>query len=208
MRSNKLFLYPEGTNASNLSYFMFNLLYKSVKHKTSDNSYLITNRGNRDSSRGTTRRWYTESQSLLNSNSELYTNDKDEAFIPYRLEFSMSLSYDTGGKWKVLTIPFGQGGLSYDFTTFDSRNDINFNSNQFAKYFDTPEARGILTDFNEVDPAGDPRYNYSNPKIEYIRSRIIDLDTNRINDLNLFMEFDNEDEQLMITLLKLASTLT
>ena len=36
-------------------------------------------------------------------------------------------------------------------------------------------------------------YNYSNPKIEYIRSRIIDLDTNRINDLNLFMEFDNED---------------
>ena len=26
----------------NLSYFMFNLLYKSVKHKTSDNSYLIT----------------------------------------------------------------------------------------------------------------------------------------------------------------------
>ena len=193
VRSNKLFLYPEGTNASNLSYFMFNLLYKSVKHKTSDNSYLITNRGNRDSSRGTTRRWYTESQSLLNSNSELYTNDKDEAFIPYRLEFSMSLSFDTGGKWKVLTIPFGQGGLSYDFTTFDSRNDINFNSNQFAKYFDTPEARGILTDFNEVDPAGDPRYNYSNPKIEYIRSRIIDLDTNRINDLNLFMEFDNED---------------
>ena len=50
-----------------------------------------------------------------------------------------------------------------------------------------------MTDFNEVDPAGDPRYNYSNPKIEYIRSRIIDLDTNRINDLNLFMEFDNED---------------
>ena len=83
--------------------------------------------------------------------------------------------------------------MSYDFTSFDSRNDINFNSNQLAKYFNTPEARGILTDYNEINSSGNPRYNYSNPKIEYIRSRIINLDTNKINDLNLFMEFENVD---------------
>ena len=297
---------------------MFNLLYKGVKHKTSDNTYLLNNRGNRDSSKGTTRRWYTETQNLLNNDPELYTNDKEEAFVPYRLEFSMSLSFDNvkysneqvrtgtggftqkpscvgtqngwytrtgrpisetggdgrydartieiffdgelisgptnedgyvisgnyayifgdyrspssygwknnnqcgysgpegsgdgdfgnafdvkrydynaasgaGGRWKVMTIPFGEGGLSYDFTSFESRNDINFNSNQFAKYFNTPEGRGILTDYNEVNSSGSPRYNYTNPKIEYIRSRIINLDTNKINDINLFMEFDNED---------------
>ena len=318
VRTNQLFFSPEGRNASNLSYFMFNLLYKGVKHKTSDNSYLLNNRGNRDSSKGTTRRWYTETQNLLNNEPELYTNDKNEAFVPYRLEFSISLSFDNvkysneqirqgtggfyqkpscvgtqngwytrtgrpisetggdgftgartieiffdgelisgtvnedgyvisgnyaytfgdyrapsyygwrndnqcgysgpegsgpgdfgnafdvkrynysatsgfGGRWKVLTIPFGEGGLSYDFTSFDSRNDINFNSNQLAKYFNTPEARGILTDYNEVNSSGNPRYDYANPKIEYIRSRIINLDTNKINDLNLFMEFDNED---------------
>ena len=94
---------------------------------------------------------------------------------------------------KVLTIPFGQGGLSYDFTTFDSRNDINFNSNQFAKYFNTPEARGILTDFNEVDHQEIQDIIIQIQRLNTSDQESLTLIPTRINDLNLFMEFDNED---------------
>ena len=126
IRNDNLFFSPEvlqagDFEATKLSYFIFNLLFKGVKHKTSDNSYLNNNRGNRDSSKGVTRRWYTETQSLLNTNSELFTNDKNEAFVPYYLEFSISLSFETGGKWKVMTIPYGGlSSLKYEYKTFDT----------------------------------------------------------------------------------------
>ena len=163
------------TRAYGLSNIEFVLYIQNLGPVGGDDiSYLTSNRGNRDSSAGTVRKWYTADQNEVNNDPDLYTTDKDEAFVPFKIEFELSFACTNGGNYRVLYMT-----KTYEWTTFGSSQDIIFRS-------------GDLATQNNITPSGNRLifpdywiYNYQNPRIVYIRAKITNLDTQELNTINM-----------------------
>ena len=163
------------TQAFGLSYVNYNLSIQDFGPVGGDDiTYLTANRGNRDASAGTVRKWYTGNQDEVNNDPDLYTTDKNEAFVPFRIEFELAFACTAGGDYRVLYM-----SKAYDWTTFGQTQDIEFNSAELATQ-------------NNITPSGNKlifpdywKYNYENPRIVYIRSKIINKDTDEENTINM-----------------------
>ena len=164
------------TRAFGLSYIDFKLYIQDLGPVGGDDiSYLTSNRGNRDASEGTVRKWYTGDASEASNEPNLYTTNQNEAFVPFRIEFELAFACTAGGDYRVLYMT-----KTYDWTTFGQTQDVEFNS-------------GDLATQNNITPSGNKlifpdywRYNYENPRIVYIRSKIINLDTQEENTINMY----------------------
>ena len=163
------------TKAFGLSYVDYDLSIQDFGPVGGDDiTYLTANRGNRDASAGTVRKWYTGNQDEVNNDPDLYTTDKNEAFVPFRIEFDLAFACTAGGDYRVL-----YDTKSYDWTSFGQTHDINFNSRELALQ------NNIVPSANQLIFPDYWKYNYENPRIVYIRSRIINLDTNEENTINM-----------------------
>ena len=174
------------TKAFGLSYVDFKLYIQDYGPVGGDNiNYLLTNRGNRDPEKGVVRMWYTEDPSQVkryveHPSGELYTTNKNVAFVPFRIEFELAFACTSGGNYRVLYMT-----KSYDYTTFGQTQDIEFNSAELAAQ---NNISGENVDGNRLIFPDYSKYNYENPRIVYIRSKIInlDLDENNSNTLNMY----------------------
>ena len=164
------------TKAFGLSNVEFTLYIQNLGPVGGDDiRYLTSNRGNRDSSAGTVRKWYTADQNEVNNDPDLYTTDKNEAFVPFKIEFELAFACTTGGNYRVLYMM-----KSYEWTTFGYSQDIKFTSADLATQ-------------NNITPSGNKlifpdfwQFNYENPRIVYIRSKITNLDTQELNTINMY----------------------
>ena len=166
------------TKAFGLSYIDFKLYIQDYGPVGGDNiNYLLTNRGNRDASKGTVRKWYTEDASQVG---DLYTTDKNEAFVPFTVEFEVAFACAEGGNYRVLYMT-----KTYEYTTFDQTHDIEFNSADLASQ---NNITGSNVDGNKLIFPDYSQYNYEDPRIVYMRSTIInnDLDDDNINTINMY----------------------
>ena len=171
-----IFFKPEDSDAYNISYVLFHLFIRDLGPSGgTDLSYLTSNRGNRDSSLGTVRKWYSGDQTVVDGDPDLYTTDKNEAFVPFRIDFELAFSCSNGGDYRVMYLE-----KSYTWDTFGETQDVEFNSAELADQNNiTPTgSRAIFPDFWE--------YNYENPRIVYIRSKIVNLDTQEENLINMY----------------------
>jgi len=167
------------TRAFGISYIDFKLFIQDYGPVGGDNiNYLLNNRGNRDSSKGTVRKWYTETQSEVDDDPNLYTTDKNEAFVPFEVEFELAFACAEGGDYRVLYLT-----KSYEWTSFGQTQDIEFNSADLASQnnISADNVQGNRLIFPDYF-----KYNYEDPRIVYIRARIINSDTNEVNTLNMY----------------------
>ena len=172
------------TRDTNLSYIAFRLRLREWGPRPFEQStiYLTSNRGNRDPSRGNVRRWYTSSQSQANSNPDLYTTNPGEAFVPFRVNFTLQLICAGSGNFRILTMK-----LSYDWYGF-GKYDIDFDSTELARQ------NGLPTDGSGRILFPDYFTNsYDYPRISNIDTEIINLDLNvgapgRINGIAMFTD--------------------
>ena len=139
-------------------------------------SYLTSNLANTDYDKGTVGKWWTKDTGLR-SQPNLYTNDKNEAFVPCRVEFELAFACAAGGNYRVLYMQ-----KSYDWTTFGQTHDIEFTSADLATQ------NGLTPSGNKLIFPDYSQYNYEDPRIVYIRSRIIDLqlDEDNLNTINMY----------------------
>ena len=73
------------------------------------------------------RKWYAETQAEVDEDPNLYTTDKQEAFVPFRVQFELAFACSEGGDYRVLYLT-----KSYEWTTFGQTQDIEFNSADLA----------------------------------------------------------------------------
>jgi len=174
------------TKAFGLSYVDFKLYIQDYGPNSSNVDYLLSNRGNRDSSKGVVRKWYTTKVPLSDPqggdgiDGDLETTSKNEAFVPFRVEFQLAFACTQGGNYRVLYMT-----KSYDYTTWGQTHDIEFTSAELASQ------NGIIgdnVDGNRLIFPDYSQYNYENPRIVYIRSTIVNLDLNEnnVNTLNMY----------------------
>lgn len=165
--------------AFGLSSIDFKLYIRDYGPASGDNiNYLLNNRANRDSSKGTVRKWYAETQAEVDEDPNLYTTDKQEAFVPFKVQFELAFACSEGGDYRVLYLT-----KSYEWTTFGQTQDIEFNSADLASQ---NNISGSNLQGNKLIFPDYFKYNYENPRIVYIRSKIINLDTNEVNTLNMY----------------------
>jgi hypothetical protein len=167
------------TRDSNISYMRFRLRIRQFGPRSGD-TYLTSNRGNRDPSRGNVRKWYTTSQSTVDSNPDLYTRDDREAFVPFRVNFTLKFICGGNGNYRNLTMQKSQ-----DWSYFD-RYDIEFDSNELA------QQNGLSGGtYGGIEFPDFYLKTYEYLRISNIDTEIINLDLNvgapgRINGINMF----------------------
>ena len=174
------------TEATTLSYIDFKLSIQDYGPDSSNKDYLLSNRGNRDPSKGVVRKWYTTKVPLSDPqggdgiDGDLETTNESEAFIPFRVEFEVAFACAAGGNYRVLYMT-----KSYEWTNWGQTHDIEFNSAELAAQ---NGISGDYVDGNRLIFPDYSEYNYEDPRIVYIRSRIIDLDLNEdnVNTLNMY----------------------
>ena len=172
------------TRDTNLSYVRFRLRLREWGPRPFEQStiYLTSNRGNRDPSRGNVRKWYTTSQSQVDSNPDLYTTSPGEAFVPFRVNFTLQFICAGNGNYRILTMR-----KSEEWSSF-SKYNIDFDSDELARQNGLPtdgSGRILFPDYFLSSNS----YDY--PRISNIDSEIINLDLNvgapgRINGINMF----------------------
>jgi len=165
------------TRAFGISYIDFELSIQDYGPVGGDNnSYLTSNLSNREEDLGIVGKWYTR-DSGLRSQPDLYTNVKNEAFVPFRVEFELAFACAAGGNYRVLYMT-----KSYNYTTFGQTHDILLSSADLATQ------NGLTSSGNKLIFPDYSQYNYEDPRIVYIRSRIIDLqlDGDNVNTLNMY----------------------
>ena len=165
------------TRAFGISYIDFELFIQDYGPVGGDNnSYLTSNLANRDYDLGTVGKWWTQDTGLR-SQPNLYTNDKNEAFVPCRVEFEVAFACAAGGNYRVLYMT-----KSYDWTTFGQTHDVLLTSADLATQ------NGLTPSGNKLIFPDYSQYNYEDPRIVYIRSRILDLqlDGDNVNTLNMY----------------------
>lgn len=110
---------------------------------------------------------------------DIFTNNKNEAFIPFSVRFRMTIQFDTGGQFRTISAE-----NEYEWRSLTQTNDIIFTAEMFRVQNNIQgdgTSRLILPDSHSS--------NYSNPRITEFRALYIkDLDTNQINTLNMFAE--------------------
>ena len=161
-------------NSDGISYVYFKLVLKKFGPRALESSdiYLTSNRGNRDPNRGTVRKWYNPPASVTNPT--LYTSNPREAFVPFRIQFDIAFACLTGGNYRVLYMT-----KNYEWDYFEKK-DIEFTSGDLASQNGLGGGRLYFPDAFAQ--------NYSDPRIVYIRSTIINRDTNEVNTINMFSE--------------------
>ncbi len=173
--------------------------------------YLTNNRGNRDPNIGRTRKWLASGrdqnkrQNWINSgstgNSERnsgyedrnrkYTASVHEAFVPFKLEFTLRFSFATEPQTNTYRV------MDYtkimEWNNWGEYKQVSFNSAELARANGLPESGGklYLPDAGINHDQANRRDGYSGPRIEYIRSRLINQDTGREGGINPFwMAYD------------------
>ena len=155
------------TEATTLSYIDFKLSIQDYGPDSSNKDYLLSNRGNRDPSKGVVRKWYTTKVPLSDPqggdgiDGDLETTNESEAFIPFRVEFEVAFACAAGGNYRVLYMT-----KSYEWTNWGQTHDIEFNSAELAAQ---NGISGDYVDGNRLIFPDYSEYNYEDPRIVYIR---------------------------------------
>ena len=176
--------------------------------------YLTNNRGNRDRNRGRTRKWiapgrsHRQRENWIKSNTyhqsewnpswsqqqrderqNKWTASLGEAFVPFKMDFTIRFSFQTEPQSNTYRVM--EAVKTYEWWNWGTYQQVEFSSVDLARANNLGEQSGRLylpdAGLNyEQRPAG-----YSGPRIDFIRSRMTNLDTGQEGGINPFwMAYD------------------
>ena len=184
-----IYFLPKGEESNyppdNISYVNFRLRFRGFGPRggrypyENDTLYLTSNRGNRDPNKGNVRRWYTTDQSLADRDDK-YTTNKNEAFVPFKINFRLGFICGGDGDYRILYYDKEEYWSNFEY------KDIDFESSELASRNSLPtdgSGKLIFPDFGSK--------TYTNPRIFQIKADIYNLDLNaneseRKNRINMF----------------------
>ena len=189
-----IYFQPQGEESNyppeNISYVNFRLRLRSFGPRggNGETIYLTSNRGNRDTNKGRVRKWYTEFQSVVDNNPDLYTTNKGEAFVPFRIHFRVGFVAGGNGNYRIL-----YSNHYHDWSNFEYK-DIDFDSTEMARQNNLPtdgSGKIIFPDFGTK--------NYT-PRIYEIKADIYNLDLNpnegeAKNRINMFAQATTDSDK-------------
>ena len=193
-----IYFQPSGEESNyppeNISYVDYRLRFRGFgprggsSYSDGETIYLTSNRGNRDSNRGTVRKWYTQYQSVVDSNPDLYTTSKSEAFVPFKIKFRLKFICEGNGAYRIL-----YSNHEHEWSNFEYK-DIDFDSTELARQ------NNITRDGDKLIFPDFSTENYSKPRIVEIKADIYNLDLNPNdyevkNRINMFAEATRDDDK-------------
>ena len=126
-------------------------------------NYLNANRGNRDPNKGRLRKWYGSIQDRIN-NPDLYTTSMSEAFVPFRIDFEVTLAFASTGRYNQITYTKSEFWGSFEY------KNVNFAFDEMIRA--NPGLQNVIG----LLPPDYYERGYSYPRIQSIRADIYNMD--------------------------------
>lgn len=175
-----LFFAPEDSSSRDveISYVRYRLFMREFGPREDGDIYLGNRNPDYGGRKGYEIRRYYNPTAYQQGQTTVYTDNKREAFIPFRVEFELLFACGGNGNYRILTAKTSEEWSYY------GKRTIEFSSGELARQNRLPTG-GNGDDMIFPDYAS---RTYEYPRIVQIKSDIINLDTGQRNTLNMFSE--------------------